>query len=97
MIDPALIREKIDDLRNILIKRNMKDAVDLDLLKKIDEERREITLKSDKLREKRNSLSKETGKLKGAGKDADELMGEAQIDLSCGMFGGNRRIDQLAQ
>ncbi|PKL15750.1 MAG: serine--tRNA ligase [Spirochaetae bacterium HGW-Spirochaetae-5] len=78
MIDPKIIRDDIDSIRTLLIKRNMQGAVDVDLLKSIDEERRELSLKSDALREKRNSLSKSIGQLKSQGKDADAEMKEVQ-------------------
>ena len=41
MIESRLIRENIEYIRDILKKRNMENVVDLDQLKRIDEERRE--------------------------------------------------------
>lgn len=76
MIDPRLIRENIDSIRDLLKKRNMENAVDLGGLAKIDELRRENILKIDKLRERRNSLSKEIGKMKAAGTDESGLRNE---------------------
>lgn len=76
MIDPRLIRENIDSIRDLLKKRNMENAVDLGGLAKIDEQRRENILKIDKLRERRNSLSKEIGKMKVAGTDESGLRNE---------------------
>ncbi|MCL2155882.1 MAG: serine--tRNA ligase [Leptospirales bacterium] len=78
MIDPKLIRDDIELIKSLLIKRNMEHAVDLDELKTIDEERRELSLKSDEIREKRNKLSKTIGQLKSQGKDADDAMKEVQ-------------------
>ena len=78
MLDPKLIREDIDGIRNTLKMRNMEDVVDLDHLKKIDEERREIIAQTDSLREKRNRLSKEIGSRKAKGEKADDLMNEVQ-------------------
>lgn len=78
MIDPKIIRDDIDSIRTLLVKRNMQGAVDVDQLKGIDEERRELSLRSDELKEKRNKLSKTIGQLKSQGKDADQLMKEVQ-------------------
>ena len=78
MIDPRLIREDLEGIRILLKNRNMEKVVDLDVLQKIEEHRREHILKIDKLRERKNTLSKEIGKLKGAGKDDLQLRQEVQ-------------------
>ncbi len=78
MIDPKLIREDIEGLKKLLVKRNMTEAVDLDELSKVDEERRLLITKSDELREKRNRVSKEVGQKKSKGENADDLMNEMQ-------------------
>ncbi len=96
MIDPRLIREDLESIRVLLKNRNMEKAVDLDSLKKCDEDRRDNILKIDKLREKRNSLSKEIGKLKGAGKDDTALRQEVQ-DLSDEMKGLEVQVEKINQ
>ena len=78
MIDPKVIREDLEGLKNLLRKRNMEKAVDLDELYRVDEERRAIITESDELREKRNRVSKEIGKVKGAGGDAAHLLKEME-------------------
>jgi seryl-tRNA synthetase len=78
MIDPKLIREDRETIRVLLKNRNMENVVNLDSLHKSDEQRREYILKIDKLRERRNTLSKEIGKLKGAGKDDLNLRQQVQ-------------------
>ncbi len=78
MIDPRLIREDLDGIRAMLKKRHMEDAVDVDYLKKIDEERRELTQGSDELKSKRNRISKEIGNRKSRGEDANDIMKEVQ-------------------
>ena len=78
MIDPKIIRDDIELIKALLKKRNMENAVDLDELKRIDEERRELSLKSDEIRERRNKLSKTIGQLKAQGKEADDAMREVQ-------------------
>ena len=78
MIDPKIIREDLNSIRDMLNKRCMPDLIDVDALQRIDSERREIITKSDELREKRNTLSKEIGKRKSSGQDASEVMDEVQ-------------------
>lgn len=78
MIDPKLIREDIDSIRDMMVKRNMQNVVDIDELQKTEELRREYIVKTDKLREKRNSVSKEIGKLKSRGEDDSGLLKEVQ-------------------
>ena len=78
MIDPRLIREDIDSLRVLLKNRNMEKAVDLDSLQKTDEQRRDCIARIDKLRERRNTLSKEIGKIKSSGGDDSALRQEVQ-------------------
>ncbi|MBN1531536.1 MAG: serine--tRNA ligase [Spirochaetes bacterium] len=76
MIDPRLIRENIDAVAAMLAKRNQQGSVDLETLKKLDEERRSCIARCDELREKRNRLSKEVGGRKSRGEDAADLMKE---------------------
>lgn len=78
MIDPKIIRDDIESIRKLLERRNMQGAVNVDELKAVDEERRNLSLKSDELREKRNTLSKTIGQLKSQGKNADDAMKEVQ-------------------
>ncbi|MFH0975985.1 MAG: serine--tRNA ligase [Spirochaetota bacterium] len=101
MIDPKLIREDIEGIRILLKNRNMTNAVDLDVLHKTEEQRREHVLKIDKLREKRNALSKEIGRLKGAGKDDSQLRQEVQAiteemkQLEAGIESLNERFNDM--
>ncbi|PKL37776.1 MAG: serine--tRNA ligase [Spirochaetae bacterium HGW-Spirochaetae-1] len=78
MIDPKIIRDEIDTVRDVLMKRNMSDVVDIDELVKVDEERRRLISSSDELRERRNKLSKEVGMMKSRGEDASDKMKEVQ-------------------
>jgi seryl-tRNA synthetase len=79
MIDPKIIRDNIELIRDLLQRRNMTGAVDVDELKAIDEERRTLILKADELREKRNSASKTIGQLKAKGQDPVDMMKEVQL------------------
>ncbi len=78
MIDPRIIREDLSGIKEMLLKRNMAGVVDIAELEAVDRERREIITRTDELREKRNSLSKEVGKIKSQGGDASQIMKEVQ-------------------
>lgn len=78
MIDPRLVRENPDLLRQTLKLRRMESAVDLDRLVAIDDERRSLSSEAELLREKRNRFSKEIGEKKKKGENADEAMKEVQ-------------------
>ncbi len=94
MIDPKIIRDDIESVRKLLEKRNMAGAVDVDELKAIDEERRTLSLKSDELRERRNTLSKTIGQLKSQGKNAEDAMKEVQ-SISDEIKKFSDRLDEL--
>jgi seryl-tRNA synthetase len=78
MINPKLLREDIDSVKTALKNRRMEDVVDLDLLTRIDDERRALITESDEFREKRNKLSKEIGTRKEKDEPAEELMREVK-------------------
>lgn len=94
MIDPKLIREDIESIRALLEKRHMSDAVNIDELKAVDEQRRELVARSDELRERRNKLSKTVGQLKSQGKDADDAMREVQ-SISAELKSFSNSLDEL--
>ncbi len=94
MIDPKLIRDDIESIRALLEKRHMSDAVNIDELKAVDEQRRELVARSDELRERRNKLSKTVGQLKSQGKDADDAMREVQ-SISAELKSFSNSLDEL--
>lgn len=94
MIDPKMIREDVESIRALLVKRNMSDAVNVDELKAVDEQRRELMLRSDELREKRNKLSKTVGHLKSQGKNAEDAMTEVQ-SISAELKSFSDKLDEL--
>jgi seryl-tRNA synthetase len=57
MIDQKIIRDDIELVRGILKKRHMESAVNIDELVSVDGERRELIMKTDELRERRNRKS----------------------------------------
>ena len=78
MIDPRIIRENLDEIKTLLAKRHMEGVVNIEEFSAIEKKRREIMVKSDEVREKRNKLSKQIGQLKAKGESADEVMKEVQ-------------------
>ncbi len=78
MIDPKIIRENPEALKELLKKRHAENVVDLNELTSVDAERRQLSASSDELREKRNRVSKAVGMKKAKGEDASEEMKEAQ-------------------
>ena len=101
MIDPKMIRDDLEGIRNLLERRNMTGAVDIDELKRISDERRDLTLKSDELREKRNRISKEIGVRKSRGESADDVMKSVQEisdsikDMNDALNAANERYDDM--
>ncbi|WP_101477678.1 serine--tRNA ligase [Candidatus Nitrosotalea bavarica] len=76
MLDPKLLRENPEKIRNMLEARAVKFP--LDELISLDKERRELIIKTDELRKKRNEVSLEISRKKKAGQDASSLIGQMQ-------------------
>ena len=68
MLDPKLLKEKHEMIRKMLANRNVE--FDLDLLLNLDSKRRELIVKTDELRKKKNQVSLEIASKKKAGQDA---------------------------
>ncbi|WP_279008782.1 serine--tRNA ligase [Synergistes jonesii] len=74
MLDTKWVREHYEEVAEMLASRN--NAFPLDRYKKLDEERRGVLLKVEKLKERRNAGSKEVGAKKKAGENTDALQNE---------------------
>lgn len=72
MLDPKLIRDSPDKIRNMLKARNVDFS--LDELIKLDKERRELIIKTDELRKTRNQISIEIANKKKANEDSSGLI-----------------------
>ena len=70
MIDPKIVREKLDDVRESLKKRGTE--IDLPQLTRLDERRRELIRQVENLKSERNRTSDEIARLKKAGGEAAE-------------------------
>lgn len=78
MLDPQLLRNELENVADALSKRNM--TLDISAIQKLEEKRKVIQVKTEELQSLRNTKSKEIGKLKASGGDADVIIEEvAQI------------------
>ncbi len=74
MLDIKWVRENYETVKAMLQSRN--NAFDLDKFMELEKSRREILVKVETLKEKRNSGSKQVGIMKRNGEDATELQNE---------------------
>jgi seryl-tRNA synthetase len=77
MLDARFVRENIDVVKKALAKRN--SEMDVSEFLSFEEERLKLLRESEELRNKRNVVSEEIGKLKREKKDADYLVKEMKI------------------
>ena len=77
MLDPKLIKENPEKIQSMLDARH----VDFDLQEYIqsDKKRRELIVRTDELRKKKNEVALEIGKMKKTGQDASRILNEMKI------------------
>jgi seryl-tRNA synthetase len=76
MLDIKLLRDHLDEVKARMATRGA--AIDWDQFVTLDRERREAVAHTERLKEKKNRLSGEIGKLKKSGSDATVLMREVE-------------------
>jgi len=76
MLDPQLLRKKPEDTARILKTRNC--DLDVARLQTLEERRKALQVRTEQLRNLRNTRSKAIGAAKAAGGDADALMAEVK-------------------
>jgi len=74
MLDPKLIKEKSEIIRNMLKSRSVE--FDLDGLIESDQKRRKFIIKTDELRKKKNQIAMSISEKKKAGEDASSILAE---------------------
>lgn len=74
MLDPKIIKDSPQIIRDMLKARNVK--FDFDELIDVDQKRREFILKTDELRKKKNQVALEIAQKKKAGEDASSILDE---------------------
>lgn len=72
MLDPKILREEPDRIRQMLKDRNVEFKLD-DLIR-LDKERRELIIKTDEIRKKKNDISLEISQRKKSGQDTMSLI-----------------------
>lgn len=77
MLDARFVRENIEILRDALSKRGYE--IDLSYFLSLEEDRLRLLRESEELRNKRNVVSEEIGRLKRQGQRADELVAEMKV------------------
>jgi seryl-tRNA synthetase len=77
MLDIKLIRENPELVRQGLLNKNAKDIVSEVLT--VDEERRQLILRTDELKSKRNQVSAKIPQMKKAGEDTAPLLAEMKL------------------
>ena len=76
MLDIKLLRDQLDQVKERIATRGAK--IDWEEFAVVDLERREALAKWERMKEKKNQLSGEIGKLKKSGRDATSLMQEVE-------------------
>ncbi len=72
MLDPQLIRNDLNSIAKALDKRGA--SIDTNKIQKIEDKRKAIQIKTEKLQADRNLISKEIGEMKAKGKDTENLL-----------------------
>jgi seryl-tRNA synthetase len=72
MLDPQLIRNELNAVAKALDKRGV--SIDTNKIQKIEDKRKAIQIKTEKLQADRNLISKEIGEMKAKGEDTDNLL-----------------------
>ena len=78
MLDPVLLREQPDDVRERLERRGVNLRQELDFLRRLDAERREILPVLENARKARKDVGQQVARAKKEGKPADGLMKAGQ-------------------
>ena len=74
MLDPHVLRNDIEQVAKALAKRDY--TLDVSTIEALEEKRKAIQVKTQELQQQRNSRSKEIGKAKAQGEDAQSLLDE---------------------
>ncbi|WP_299592639.1 serine--tRNA ligase [uncultured Microbulbifer sp.] len=76
MLDPRLIRNQLDDVAAALTKRGVQ--LDTAKLEQLEEQRKELQVRTETLQNERNTKSKNIGRAKAAGEDIAPLLQEVE-------------------
>ncbi len=99
MLDPKLIRSDIQSVASALKKRGFQ--LDVATLEKLEKQRKEYQIKTERLQNERNIRSKEIGKAKAAGEDMQPLLdeiadlGDDLEQAKMKLQGAQNQVDQI--
>ena len=77
MLDPQLIRNKLDTIVEESLRRGV--SIDKNKIKKIEDNRKKIQVETEKLQSERNNISKKIGELKSKGEQTENLLEKVTI------------------
>jgi len=77
MLDPQLIRNELNLIAEALKKRGV--SIDVNKIKKIEDKRKSIQVKTEKLQSDRNIISKKIGELKAKNEKTDKLFNDVAL------------------
>lgn len=77
MLDPQLIRNKLDTIVEESLRRGV--SIDKNKIKKIEDNRKKIQVETEKLQSERNNISKKIGELKSKGEQTENLLQKVTI------------------
>jgi len=77
MLDPQLIRNELNLIAEALKKRDV--SIDVNKIKKIEDKRKSIQVKTEKLQSDRNIISKKIGELKAKNEKTDKLFNDVAL------------------
>ena len=77
MLDPQLIRNELDSIAEALEKRGI--SINVDKIKKIEDKRKSIQVKTEKLQADRNLISKKIGELKAKNENTEKFFSEVTL------------------
>ncbi|MFM1866542.1 MAG: Serine--tRNA ligase, partial [Pseudomonadota bacterium] len=72
MIDLNVLRENTDQVKKSLKNRGFE--LDVDFFQQLEQQRKDIQIKTQDIQQERNSLSKQIGILKAKGEDTEKIM-----------------------
>ena len=77
MLDPQLIRNKLDTIVEESLRRGV--SIDKNKIKKIEDNRKKIQVETEKLQSERNNISKKIGEVKSKGEKTENLLEKVTI------------------
>ena len=77
MLDPQLIRNKLDTIVEESLRRGV--SIDKNKIKKIEDNRKKIQVETEELQSERNNISKKIGELKSKGEQTENLLEKVTI------------------